>query len=181
MRQAVTLYTDGRFWIGYVDLQSGERFSDLLNDSFVERSDKYHKFLQINDVTINSVDSKLERRLKIAYVNKESILIALPHDEESYTSVTNAEEPSNHPFIQKTPIFATIVMPGYEVGGYIHCSSEQTPWSMFEEQSGFIPLLKFIPVTNVRIKVLGSSASWSDPFAAVNREQVISFDIEASE
>ena len=107
--------------------------------------------------------------MKTVFVNKANVLIVVPQDAELSRGIGNGGDTSNSPFILKTSVFASLSLPGYEVGGNIHCSAGQTPCSLFDEHPGFIPL------TNVNIRVPGSRASWAYPFAAVNREQVLSF------
>ena len=172
MRLEVTLYAQGQFWIGHVDLLPKERLSDLLNDVFVESPERRRRFLQINDVTVTGTDDRVKKRLKTTYVNKAAILIVVPHDGDSARGIGGSGDPKHLPFVQKTPVFARLVLPGYEVSGYMHCSSGQTPWSLLEGQ------LWFVPLTNVKIMVPGSLSSWTDPFAALNREQIVSFDVE---
>jgi len=169
VKQLVTIYTEGRFWVGSIDLLPKERLSDLLNNAFVDREKKYHRFLQINNVTVTKVDNVMEGRMKTVFINKASVLIVVPQDAELSRGIGNGGDTSNSPFIPKTSVFTNLSLPGYDVRGNIHCTAGQTPCSLFDEHPGFIPL------TNVNIRAPGSRASWAYPFAAVNREQVLSF------
>ena len=175
MRLGVIIYTQGQILFGYVNLLSKERFSDLLNYVFDGNQERHREFIQVDDVTIKDTSGRLEGKRKTIYIRKSSILFVATEDDNSYRDIGGRGSNQNNLFIEKMPVFVTLTLPSYELMGYVHCTSAQTPLSLLEERLGFLPL------TDVKILVPKTHMSWTYPFAGVNKEQIVSLVIATSD
>jgi len=166
---AVTLYMQTQFLTGFIYHPCEERLSDLLNG--VGQPESRGRFLALSDVTIEYADGKKER-LSSAYINKATIELATGGDSSRGIGAKAGHKP--YPFVEKSPLPVRLRLPAYVLIGSMHCTSGQRAWHVMEEKRMFLPL------TNVRIRPRTNGIWWTAPFAAVNTEQILSWQEEDS-
>lgn len=169
----VTLYMQTQTLTGFIyHYETGfnyhyeERLSDLLNSVSLRRENG-GGFVELRDVTIRHSDGE-EERLATTYINKATIQLAATIDGDLAKGIGGKVGAKPYPFVEKLPVPVKVRMPAYILMGNMYCVSRQMAWHTIQEK----PL--FLPLTNVSMQRLGNSDWWKLPFAAVNREQMLS-------
>ncbi len=78
-----------------------------------------------------------------------------------------------YPFVEKSPVLVRVRTSAYVLTGSTHLASHQRMQHVIEAGPVFLPL------TDVDIRSLESNTEWKAPFAAVNKQQIISLQEEA--
>ncbi len=162
---AVTLYMETQVLTGFIHHYE-ERLSDLLNGVSL-RQENRGRFVELSYVTIQHVDGR-EERLPTTYINKATIQVAVTIDGDLAKGIGGKVGAKHYPFVEKLPVPVRVRMPAYILLGNMHCASRQMAWHTLEEKPMFLPL------TDVSICRSDNSHWWKLPFAAVNREQMLS-------
>ncbi len=103
------------------------------------------------------------RRLSAIQLLRDAILFIMPR----------GGAPPSDPFerVKKTPVPATIVVPGFEISGNVHLMPNVDPTG--------VPLIgthHFIPVTDATISAgLGRSEVWQEPIVLVNLARALAY------
>jgi len=162
---AVTLYMQTQTLIGFI-YHKEERLSDLLN-GVSSMQETRGRFVELRNVTIQHSDGR-EERVATTYINKAPIQLAATIDGDLARGIGGKVGAKPYPFVGKLPVPVRVQMPTYILLGNMHCISRQMAWRVLEEKPMFLPL------TNVSIRRPDNSHWWKAPFAAVNREQIMS-------
>ena len=109
-----------------------------------------------------------EESLATSYINKATIQVAATIDGDLARGIGGRVGAKPYPFVEKLPVPVRVRMPAYIIIGNMHCASKQMAWHTLEGK------LMFLPLTNVRIRAYTNGIWWTAPFAAVNREQILS-------
>ncbi|GAI26224.1 unnamed protein product [marine sediment metagenome] len=161
---AVTLYMETQTLTGFI-CHKEERLSDLLNAVSVKRENR-GRFVELSYVAIQYTDGR-EEKLATAYINKATIQVATTIDGNLAKGIGGKVGAKRYPFVEKLPVPVRVRMPAYILMGNMHCASGQMAWHALEEKM-------FLPLSNVSICRSDNSHWWKVPFAAVNREQMLS-------
>ena len=153
---------------GVVSLPPGIRLSDFLNGDSIGQSDGSGTFLELSDVTISRADGTKESAETI-YINREAIQMVRTLENDSARGIGAKDGPKQYPFVHKSPVRATMRMPGYEINGYLHCTNVQEIPQLLTQE------LAFLPCTDAKIRGVNGEYSWNAGFVAINRRQVYSF------
>ncbi len=164
---AVTLYMETQTLTGFIYQPKEERLSDLLNAVSLRRENR-GRFVELSYVAIQYTDGQEEEKLPTAYINKATIQVAVTIDGDLAKGIGGKVGAKPYPFVEKLPVLVRVRMPAYILMGNMHCASGQMAWHALEEKPMFLPL------TNVSICRADNSHWWKVPFAAVNREQMLS-------
>ena len=166
----VTVYMQTQVLTGFIYQPHQHRLLDLLNGVFIGRLDSGGRFVELSDAAISHADGRKER-LPTAYINKATIQLVVP-DGDLARGIGAKVGPKPRPFVQKSPVLVRLQMPAYTLIGSVHCASGQKVRHVLQEK------LVFLPVTNVKIRVLTNGIWRPALFAAVNREQILSVEEE---
>jgi len=162
---ALTIYMQNQTLIGFI-YNYGERLSDLLNSISLRRENR-GRFVELHDVTIQHSDGR-EERLETTYINKANIQMAAPVDGDLAKGIGGRAEDKHYPFVNKLSLLVRVQMPAYTILGNLHCVNRGEMRHTIEEKSMFLPL------THVSV-CQSENSNWRKlPFAAVNREQMLS-------
>ena len=167
-RLAVTVYMQGQVLTGFIHQPHKRRLLDLLNGIFVSQAGSEGRFLTLRDVTISQADGRKER-LPTAYISKASIELVVP-DGDLARGIGTKVGYKPYPFVQKAKVPVRVCTPAYVLIGNMHYASGQKVQHLLQEKLGFLP------VTNVKIRVLTNGIWQPAVFAAVNREQILSVE-----
>jgi len=160
----VTLYMQTQTLTGFIHHKE-ERLSDLLNAVSLRRENR-GRFIELSYVTIQHIDGR-EEKLPTIYINKATIQVATTIDGDPAKGIGGKVGAKHYPFVEKLPVPVRVRMPVYILMGNMHCTSRQIAWHALEEKM-------FLPLTDVSICRSDNSHWWKLPFAAVNREQMLS-------
>jgi len=162
---ALIVYMQDKTLIGFIN-NYGERLSDLLNSVSLRRENR-GRFIELRDVTIQHSDGR-EERLKATYINKANIQMAATIDGDLARGIGGQAGAKYYPFVDKLSVPVRVQLPDYTILGNINCVSWGMVRDTIEEKSMFLPL------TQVSV-CQSENSSWRKlPFAAVNREQIVS-------
>ena len=169
---AVTLYMETQVLTGFIDQPKEERLSDLLNGVSVRRENQ-GRFVELSYMAIQYTDGQ-EEKLPTAYINKATIQVAATIDGDLAKGIGGKVGAKRYPFVEKVSVPVRVRMPAYILMGNMHCASRQMVWRVLEEGM-------FLPLTNVSIRQSDNSHWWKVPFAAVNKEQMLSLAEQEAE
>lgn len=167
----VELYLQTQVVSGLVYHPQEDRLVDILSSVSVRRLENRGKFLELSQVTIQHTDGK-EEKLPIAYIKKASIHLAATFNPDSARGLGAKAGVKPYPFVEKSPVPVRLRTSAYALTGSTHRASHQRMQHVIEAGSMFLPL------TNVDIRSLASNTEWKAPFAAVNKEQIVSLQEE---
>ena len=170
-RIAVTLYMQTEVLIGFIFQPHEQRLLDILNGTLLSPPESSGTFLKLNDVTISHTYGK-KGKLPNSYINKATIQLAATLDSDSARGIGAKVGPKPYPFVPKSPVRVSLLMPSYALIGSMHRASGQKIWHMLEENQ------RFLPLTDVKIRPLTNGIWWTALFVAVNREQILSLQEE---
>ena len=169
----IIVYLDMEVLRGNVYPPQGKRLSDLLNNTGTGQSENSGKFLECSDLTDFHADGT-RARAQTTYINKSTIQMVSTQDGELARGIGARVGTKSYPFVQKTPVQVRVQLVGYEVAGSIHCAGGQGVWQLLKET------LMFLPITNAKISAPEEGISWTSPFVAINREQILSLQHEVA-
>jgi len=162
---AVALYMQTQTLTGFI-YHKEERLSDLLNGVSLRRETR-GRFVELSYVAIQYTDGQ-EEKLPTAYINKATIQVAAMIDGDLAKGIGGQVGAKPYPFVEKLPVPVRVRMPAYILMGNMHCISREMAWHTLEQKPMFLPL------TDVSIRQSDNDHWWKFPFAAVNREQMLS-------
>jgi hypothetical protein len=144
---------------------AGIRLSDHLNNGHKTNTNTGDTFISLTDATISPLGGT-KRRAKTIYINQQTIQMIRTVEKDSARGIGVIDGPKRYPFIRKQPIRVTMHLPGYELNGYLHCTSGQELTNLLDEVDAFIPC------TNTTINDINKGDSWKVDFVAINKNQV---------
>jgi len=169
----LTVYMPEQILSGSFHYPAQQRLLDSLNGGFdmnggfVPQHAVGGNFLKLDEVLAASEDKTSEAHPS-SYINTTNIQI-VTLDEPDLARGAGAKISTRHyPYVSKTLVRANLDLPAYTVTGNMHCASGQ---SLQDVVNG---ILRFLPVTDVSIKVKQSGKTTSAAFAAVNGAQILS-------
>jgi hypothetical protein len=124
-------------------------------------------FLILTDVSMQPGCCGVEKT-SFAYIKRSMIHIAAAFSADSGRGLGAVPGLKRYPFINKSPFPVVLDTSDYEVKGNIYLTPSQQSYQLLENE----PL--FLPVTDVEIYSLTNGTHWQAPFAAVNKEQIVS-------
>ena len=128
---------------------------------------KEREFLILSDVSFQPGCCGVEKT-SFAYVKRSTIHIAATFSADSGRGLGANPGPKRYPFINKAAFPVLIDTSDYEIKGNIYLTPSQQSWQLLENE----PM--FLPVTDAEICSLANSTRWKVPFAAVNKDQIVS-------
>ena len=168
--QLIKLYMHTPVLIGNIHYTSTReaRLSDVLNGVSDTGPVRRGKFLELTDVTIRNRDGE-EEKLKFSYINKSTVQLAVTlGGSDSGRSTGENKGSRSYPFVEKSPMPVRIETHDYIVNGNMYCMNYQSIWQVLEDTPAFLPL------TQVQVYTLANGAPEVFPFAAVNKEHILS-------
>ena len=172
--QLIKLYMQSQIIVGniYYAPTPEARLLDALNGLADRGPVKRGRFIELNDVTIQHEDGKIEK-LKTSYINKATVQMAITlGDANAGRGLGGQEGPKSYPFIEKSPILVHIETPDYVVIGNIYRIGHQKVWSILEET------MTFLPLTQAVVYAINNGAREMVPFVAVNKDHIQSLQEE---
>jgi hypothetical protein len=124
-------------------------------------------FLILTDVSLQPGCCGVEKT-SFAYVKRSMIHIAAAFSADSGRGLGAVAGLKRYPFINKSPFPVVLDTSDYEIKGNIYLTPSQQSHQLLENE----PL--FLPVTDVEICSLTNGTHWQVPFAAVNKDQIVS-------
>jgi hypothetical protein len=124
-------------------------------------------FLILTDVSLQPGCCGVEKT-SLVYVKRSMIHIAATFSADSGRGLGAIPGLKRYPFINKSPFPVVLDTSDYEVKGNIYLTRSQQSYQILENE----PL--FLPVTDVEIFSLTNGSHWQVPFAAVNKDQIVS-------
>ena len=167
----IKLYSQIQVFIGNIHYNTSileTRLSDAFNGVSDTGPVRRGKFLELTDVTIRNGDGR-EEKLKFSYISKSTVQLAVTlggSDSGRSTGENKGSRP--YPFVEKSPIPVRIETHDYIVNGNMYCMNYQNIWQVLEDTPTFLPL------TQVQVYTLANGAPEVFPFAAVNKEHILS-------
>lgn len=147
---------------------SNARLLDFLNGLTNGGSIKDGGFIELIDATIQYTDG-WEEKLKFSYTNNSIIQLAVSlGDADSGRGIGAHVGLKSYPFVEKSQLSVRVVTHDYSIKGNIYHMSYQMIKHVLEDKTTFLPL------THVQVCNLANDALEDFPFAAVNKEQIVS-------
>ena len=139
----------------------------LSNTTTPHDLEEQREFLILTDASLQPGCCGVEKT-SFAYVKRSTIHIAATFSADSGRGLGATFGPKRYPFINKLPFPVLIDTSDYEVKGNIYLTPSQQSWQLLDNE----PL--FLPMTDADIYSLTNGTHWKVPFAAVNKDQIVS-------
>ena len=165
----VRLYVRNKLFDGSLRSLSPEiRLVDSLSGTITPHSpETQREFVILTDVSLQPGCCGVEKT-PFAYIKRSMIHIAATFSADSGRGLGAVPGPKRYPFINKSPFPVVLDTSDYEVKGNIYLTPSQQSWQLLENE----PL--FLPMTDAEICSLSNGTHWQVPFAAVNKDQIVS-------
>jgi hypothetical protein len=162
-QREVRIYTSTNIFNGFVHCLPRQRLLDYLNSVLVGKLQTYVDFLPLTEVTICSPNGT-EATTEMVLINRDNILFVI---EVGQSPTAAAAMPYRSlPFVEKSPVFATLDVPPYKLSGKMYSAREQRLSDLLNIGG------RFLPVTDAQIlDPAGNSQKAS--FVAINKMKII--------
>jgi hypothetical protein len=173
--QLIKLYMQTQVLIGniYYAPTPEARLLDALNGLSDMGPVKHGRFLELTKVTIQHTTGR-EEKLDVAYINKSTVQLAgnMSGGVNTGRGIGGLDGPKAYPFVEKSPVPVRIETHDYLVTGNMYHVSYQKIWHVLEDAQIFLPL------THVQVSNRANGIRERIPFAAVNKEHILSLQEE---
>jgi hypothetical protein len=170
----VKLYMQTGVLTGNIICPPGARLSDTLNGTSHTGPIEKERFLELAGVTIEHAGGREEKR-GVSYINKATVqLVAILGDADSGKGLGAGGSIKAYPFVEKSPVPVRIETHDYLINGNMYRLSHQGVRQVLEDAPAFLVL------NQVQVYTLANGTREVFPFAAVNKEYILSLQDEST-
>jgi hypothetical protein len=168
--QLVKVYMQSHVLVGSIHYAANReaRLLDALNGQLDIGPRKGGRFLELTDVCIQRGDGRGEER-GFSYISKATVQLAVTlGGADSGRGIGAQNGPKQYPFVEKSPLSVLIETHDYMIRGKMYHMNRQIVRHVLEDA------VTFLPLTHVQVCTLASGAREVFPFAAVNKDHILS-------
>lgn len=163
----ITFYTKHGLLNGTISIPRGERLLDLLNDGLEDSKINENLYLVLSDVILSS-ESGIKDRYDAIYIAKSNLIMVATPSPDVARGICAQLGLKNPPYVEKSPVSIRLEIQNYTITGNLHCSDGETVLSVLNKP------LKFLPITDAKIRANQTEHWVPVAFLAVNNKEVFS-------